>query len=125
MGNADNHLKNWSFIYDEDWETIRLAPLYDVLDTTIYESLPLEMGVSFGGTRRINDVTREMVFDAFERAGISKAVVKGALAAVIEELPGCIESAASGLADEGFPEAKEMAGKMVEGACKRIDVLSG
>ena len=125
VGNADNHLKNWSLIYDEDWEAIRLAPLYDVLDTTIYESLPLEMGVSFGGTRRIDDVTREMVFDAFERAGISKAVVKGALTAVIEELPGCIESAASGLADEGFPEAKELAGKMVEGACKRVDVLSG
>ena len=34
-------------------------------------------------------------------------------------------SAASGLADEGFPEAKEMAGKMVEGACRRVDVLSG
>lgn len=44
--NADNHLKKWSFLYDEDWELVGLAPLYDVLDTTIYENLRLEMGVS-------------------------------------------------------------------------------
>lgn len=32
--------------YDEDWELVGLAPLYDVLDITIYENLQLEMGVS-------------------------------------------------------------------------------
>ena len=125
VGNADNHLKNWSFIYDEDWDSIRLAPLYDVLDTTIYESLPLEMGVSFGGSRRIDEVTKGMVFDAFERAGIPKVVVKGAIDASIEELPACIERAAADLASEGFPGAKAIAGKMLEGAYKRLEVLKG
>lgn len=125
VGNADNHLKNWSFIYDEDWGSIRLAPLYDVLDTTIYESLPLEMGVSFGGSRRIDEVTKGMVFDAFERAGIPKVVVKGAIDASIEELPACIERAAADLISEGFPEAQTIADKMLEGAYKRLDVLKG
>ncbi len=125
VGNADNHLKNWSLIYDKDWGSIRLAPLYDVLDTTIYESLPLEMGVSFGGSRRIDEVTKDTVFDAFDRAGVPKVVVKGAIDASIEELPACIEWAAADLASEGFPEAKAIAGKMLEGAHKRLEVLKG
>lgn len=125
VGNADNHLKNWSFIYDEDWDSIRLAPLYDVLDTTIYESLPLEMGVSFGGSRRIDEATKGMVFDAFERAGIPKVVVKGAIDASVEELPACIERAAADLISEGFPEAGIIACEILEGAHKRLEVLKG
>lgn len=123
VGNADNHLKNWSFIYDEDWDSIRLAPLYDVLDTTIYENLPLEMGVSFGGSRRIDEVTKDMVLDTFGCAGIPKVVVNGAIDASVEELPACIERAAADLTKEGFTEAEEIVGKMLEGARRRLEVL--
>ena len=54
----NNHLKNWSLVWDESWKQVRLAPLYDVLCTTVYPSLVREMGVSFGGSRKIDDVTR-------------------------------------------------------------------
>ncbi|MFR3450515.1 MAG: hypothetical protein ACLTSX_01470 [Collinsella sp.] len=44
---ADNHLKKWSFLYDEDWELVGVGSgCNDVLDTAIYENLRLEMGVS-------------------------------------------------------------------------------
>ncbi|MFR7670440.1 MAG: HipA domain-containing protein [Collinsella sp.] len=36
VGNCDNHLKNWSLVWDESWKQVRLAPLYDVLCTTVY-----------------------------------------------------------------------------------------
>ena len=66
-----------------------------------------------------------MVFDAFERAGIPKVVVKGAIDASVEELPACIERAAADLISEGFPEAGIIACEILEGAHKRLEVLKG
>lgn len=73
--------------------------------------------------RRIDEVTKDMVFDAFDRAGVPKVVVKGAIDASVEELPTCIERAAADLNNEGFSEAKIIAGKMLEGARRRLKVL--
>lgn len=123
VGNADNHLKNWSFVYDATWGSMRLAPIYDVLDTTIYEKLPLEMGVSFGGTRKIDEVHRDMVFEAFEKAGISRKLVDGAIREACSELPGYLQVAASMLAEEGFPEAQVLAKSMEPGMKQRLSRL--
>nr|WP_280524012.1 HipA domain-containing protein [Enhygromyxa salina] len=38
-GNADAHLKNWSLLYP-DGVSARLAPVYDVVSTVVYPSLP-------------------------------------------------------------------------------------
>lgn len=125
IGNADNHLKNWSFLYDEDWELVGLAPLYDVLDTTIYENLRLEMGVSFGGSRRLCDVTRDMVFDTFAAVGVPDAIVRGAIGDTVKEISHCIERAASDLVNEGFPEARDVVDLMRGGMEERLAVLKG
>lgn len=100
-----------------------LAPLYDVLDTTIYEYLRLEMGVSFRGSRCLCDVTRDMVFDAFAAVGVPDAIVRGAIGDAVKEIPQCIERAVSDLVGEGFPEARDVADRMRDGMEKRLAVL--
>ncbi|WP_197424255.1 HipA domain-containing protein, partial [Sphingomonas sp. CCH9-E2] len=36
IGNGDNHLKNWSFIFPQPGE-IRLSPAYDIVPTVFYQ----------------------------------------------------------------------------------------
>jgi len=36
LRNGDGHLKNYGVLYDHDFEDARLAPIYDVITTTVY-----------------------------------------------------------------------------------------
>ena len=36
LRNGDGHLKNYGVVYDHDFEDARLAPIYDVITTTVY-----------------------------------------------------------------------------------------
>ncbi|MDT9600857.1 type II toxin-antitoxin system HipA family toxin [Sphingosinicella rhizophila] len=64
IGNGDNHLKNWSFIFPKPGE-IRLSPAYDIVPTVLYapqDTLALRFAgthnfanVSFRRVRRIAD----------------------------------------------------------------------
>ncbi|MCM1039908.1 MAG: HipA domain-containing protein [Ruminococcus sp.] len=58
IGNTDNHIKNLSLIYGENLKSIRLAPAYDMISTTIYESSTRDMSVSVDGIYRIDDIKR-------------------------------------------------------------------
>ncbi|NOY72601.1 MAG: type II toxin-antitoxin system HipA family toxin [Gammaproteobacteria bacterium] len=59
VGNGDGHLKNYAMLYD-DPDTMRLSPLYDVVNTQIYtpaDTLALNLGKSkdFPDRKRIID----------------------------------------------------------------------
>ena len=49
MENNDSHSKNLSFLYENN-ET-RIAPLYDLLSTSIYKDLAPEFAFTIGGQR--------------------------------------------------------------------------
>jgi serine/threonine-protein kinase HipA len=36
LQNGDGHLKNYGILYENDYEDARLAPIYDVITTTLY-----------------------------------------------------------------------------------------
>lgn len=55
IGNCDAHAKNLSLLYDARDPT--LAPLYDLLSTTIYPELTRRLAMSIDGARRIDEVT--------------------------------------------------------------------
>jgi serine/threonine-protein kinase HipA len=48
LGNSDAHGKNFSLLYDPA-SGIRLAPLYDVVSTAIYENLTPRLAMAIGG----------------------------------------------------------------------------
>ncbi len=124
VGNCDNHLKNWSLLYDEAWENIRLAPLYDVVNTTRYERLKREMGVSFGGSRVIDDVMPEMIRGRLESIGIPGVIANGMFDDFAKELLPALEDAANGLSSEGFPEALELFEELLPEIETRLSLLS-
>ena len=48
LGNTDAHIKNFSLLYGKDLRSIRLAPAYDLVSTTVYESSTREMSFFIG-----------------------------------------------------------------------------
>lgn len=54
LGNSDAHGKNFALLYEPDG--IRLAPLYDIVSTAVYEDLTDRMAMSIGGVSRPSDV---------------------------------------------------------------------
>lgn len=124
MGNCDNHLKNWSILYSKEWATARLAPLYDVANTTMYPQLAREMGVSFGGSRVIDEVTVDMVLDRLSSIGVSKAMARGMFADMRAELVPALENAACSLSEEGFPQVKDVLDKLMPGVEQRLATLA-
>lgn len=54
LGNGDNHLKNWSFIFPEPRQ-VRLSPAYDIVPTTLF--IPGDtMALRFVGTHQFETV---------------------------------------------------------------------
>lgn len=59
IGNGDMHLKNWSLLYPDGRRPV-LAPAYDYVSTVAY--LPKDqLGLSFGGSKRIDVITQEQI----------------------------------------------------------------
>lgn len=54
LGNGDNHLKNWSFIFPAPGE-IRLSPAYDIVPTALYGDDTLAL--PFAGVRRFSSLS--------------------------------------------------------------------
>jgi len=54
IGNGDNHLKNWSFIFPSSGE-VRLSPAYDIVPTILY--IPKDtLALRFAGIQRFESV---------------------------------------------------------------------
>ena len=78
-GNADAHLKNWSFIYT-DGRTPRLSPAYDLVATIVYPNTSDQLALPLFGVQTFSSVTLE----SFRR-----------LASALQEAPDVLASWAS------------------------------
>ena len=47
VGNTDGHIKNFSLLYSSDLKSIRLAPAYDLVSTTVYKQGTRSMSIAF------------------------------------------------------------------------------
>ena len=70
IGNTDGHLKNHSLLYSSDMKRIRLAPAYDIVNTTGYTGMTHNMAFSIGGVTKLDDITRDSFVSAAKDAGI-------------------------------------------------------
>lgn len=115
IGNCDNHLKNHSFVWDEDWSHVRLSPLYDITCTTLYPELSREMGVSLSRSRRIDDVTANDIKRLSTTAGMGESVILGELKKLLAGFQEALEKAEGEIIAEGFSEASRIAAHISEG----------
>ena len=74
IGNTDNHIKNLSLLYSEDYRKIQLSPLYDVISTIIYESSTQEMSVSIDGKYDIFEINRDSFANAASGSNLGRRI---------------------------------------------------
>jgi serine/threonine-protein kinase HipA len=95
IGNADAHGKNLALLYNETG-SVRLAPFYDLLCTTVYPELDQRLAMRLGGERRPDRLRRKHWERLAEELEISPRAVFGEL----ENLTQTIEKTAVALAGE-------------------------
>ncbi len=124
IGNCDNHLKNRALLYDAHWKNARLAPMYDVMCTTIYPGLYREMGVSLGNESRcIDDATPQDVLSTARAMGVFSGAVAEILDHIVVKLASALEQEGEALAHQGNPGACKLAARIIADARPRIEVL--
>ena len=108
LGNTDAHIKNFSLLYGKDLHNIRLAPAYDLVSTTVYESSTREMAFSIGNALVVDEITEASFREAAAEIHIGERFAAGRFALICNHFREALRAAASELTDAGFPNAKEM-----------------
>jgi serine/threonine-protein kinase HipA len=98
IGNADAHAKNISLLHTS--ESVRLAPLYDVLSTAVYPDLNTELSLSVGDELDPEKITQIHWSDLAEDFGLRA----GAFERVRHQLANRVRTEAPRLRDEARSE---------------------
>ena len=80
VGNGDAHGKNFSVLYRGRQPS--LAPVYDVLSTTVYPSIAKRMAMKFDGKYEFRWISTAKIIRTFARAEIGEKVVADSIARV-------------------------------------------
>lgn len=100
LGNGDAHGKNFSLLHERSGN-LRLAPLYDLLCTLVYDQNRLAMYVDH--VQRIERVTAERIVNEARSWGLSPRRAQMIVDEYLERLPLAIEHAVS--ETNGVPQA--------------------
>ncbi|WP_454688596.1 HipA domain-containing protein [Achromobacter aloeverae] len=94
VGNGDNHLKNLSFRISHN--DIRLAPVYDLLSTSVYDSRAFgsnpvwprtQLALNLGDATRFDQVNRATLLRAAHELGLATATAQRELDKMISDIP--------------------------------------
>lgn len=123
IGNCDNHLKNVSLLYGEDWIEVSLAPTYDLACTTWYPNLSRDMGMAINGVSDIDEVTVEDVRAAAGELGISQRELSRIAHDLVDRIDDAIADAVQPVSDM-FDEIDWKADELREDMATRKTILS-
>ena len=112
LGNADNHLKNRSILWDASWSERAIAPIYDVTCTVAYKSLSRTMGMSVASSREWKDATFADFVSTAGKIGIPRAFAETHLAEIAEEIDGVKDVVSFELKKAGYSTLSEIATKL-------------
>lgn len=114
IGNTDNHIKNVSLLYNRDLSSVRLAPVYDVICSTLYKNTSEEMALSINGKYRIKDIGREDFRLEARHVGLNPAVAINVFDELSDKIIPALKESAEELSAKGFSQAIKIAGKISE-----------
>ena len=114
IGNTDAHLKNYSLLYSGDLRTIRLAPVYDVVSTTVYPASTRKLSFRIGSAETIDEITSADFEAAAREAGLGVRMAMGRYREMAERFVPALRAAAETLSGQGFTSAAELAEKILK-----------
>lgn len=113
IGNCDAHSKNLSLLYDASMPT--LAPLYDLVSTTVYPELTRRLAMSIDGARMVEEVDGgalvRLALESNYSERFAAAETSALIARVTEEVARLTNTP---------PHRNEVAAQLSEGIRKRI-----
>ena len=121
VGNTDNHIKNLSLLYGKDLKTIRLAPAYDILSTSIYHESSREFAFSIGGIYSIDEMSRESFLKAASEIGLGPRMAIQRYDLIGSRFIKALHRAADELTEKGFTGARALEERILStGGCRRL-----
>lgn len=108
IGNTDNHLKNASLLYDSTLSTLRLAPAYDVVSTTVYSGSTRHLSMRLGNATTLDAVSEDSFRKAAHEVGIGEKLAMKRLAAMAEKFEAALNTTAEELTAQGFTNAAQL-----------------
>lgn len=122
IGNCDNHLKNISLLYSDDWKQASLAPVYDIVSTAYFPQFSREMGVHIGKASLLDDVTTHDFELVAQELGVHLSVVQGCCADIVKHAVPALRQAAASIA-QTFSNAPYISDTLEEEVAGRLLVL--
>lgn len=113
IGNTDNHLKNYSFVYDKDLKTMRLAPFYDILSTKIYKKSKNELSLCINGKAYLEDVTRSDFEAEAKTIGLGSKLAMNIYDDISSNFEPALKCSAKELNEIGFTDAVNIAERII------------
>ncbi len=114
VGNTDNHIKNLSLLYGPNMDSIRLAPAYDMISTSVYESSTRDMAMSIGGFLNLDDITRSSFEEESARVGLGTKMAMSRFDAMADRFEEALRETAKMLQAQGISSAGEMAERILK-----------
>jgi serine/threonine-protein kinase HipA len=98
VGNGDNHLKNWSFIFPKAGE-IRLSPAYDIVPTIMF-IIGDRLALKFAGTQAFENVSLHRFERVAKYLGLDPRWIAREVKLIVEQAMDTWPAAARDLFDE-------------------------
>ena len=114
IGNSDCHLKNHSLLYSSSLRAVRLAPAYDMLSTSVYESSTRELSAAVGPASTLDQVNREALSEAASEIGLGPRMALARVDRLCGGFEKWIREAAGELAETGFGQAEDLAEQILK-----------
>ena len=111
IGNCDNHLKNHGFLYSADWEEKRLAPVYDVVSTTLL-GFDRKMGFSIGDHIVIDEISLEDWTKFADDIKLQQQEMQEILGGLAAKMPTALEQVAELMPKQGQEQLELIAKDM-------------
>ena len=108
VGNTDNHLKNLSLLYNASLASVRLAPAYDVISTTVYPGSTRELSMRIGDAVTIDDVSEISFRMAAREVGIGEKLAIKCFFAMAQQFEPALASTTEELTGKGFTNAAQL-----------------
>lgn len=114
IGNTDNHIKNLSLLYSKNLMTIRLAPVYDLLSTVIYESSTRDFSLFIGKENNLDKITRESWKSEAENVGLGKKLAMERFDILCNSFREALTASSEELYEAGYENAVQIKDRILK-----------
>lgn len=114
IGNTDAHIKNSSLLDSSDMRSLRLAPAYDLISTTVYEQSTREMAFFIGEELLIDKIDRNSFQTAAKEIGIAVKIALERFDNMREKVVPALYKSAEYLCDMGYSRAAVLRDEILE-----------